>query len=108
MLSELSVPQQALAEYMSALSERAYCAGWMEGLEFALWRAVCRGPFRYGQLELTSEHTQRLIELSERCGGWIVFHDERGQSFLPLAEWERRVSSATGTSEPPQSGQNAL
>jgi hypothetical protein len=71
MLSDLSAPQRELAEFMSALSERAYSAGWMEGLEFALWRAVSHGPFKYGQLELTVEHSHHLVELSKRCGGWI-------------------------------------
>lgn len=31
MLSELTPSQRALAEYMSDLSEDAYCAGWMLG-----------------------------------------------------------------------------
>jgi hypothetical protein len=40
MLADLSPDQRRLADYMSELSESAYCAGWMEGLEFALWEAV--------------------------------------------------------------------
>ena len=97
MLSYLSPPQQELARYMSALSESAYGAGWMEGLEYALWRAVSQGPFKYGQLELTSEHLQRLSELSQRVGGWVYFDQAREESFASLAEWKRLVSSATGS-----------
>jgi hypothetical protein len=37
MLSDLTPDQRALARYMSDLSEEAYCAGWMSGLEYALW-----------------------------------------------------------------------
>jgi hypothetical protein len=36
MLADLSLPQKELAEYMSSLSELAFLAGWMDGLEFAL------------------------------------------------------------------------
>ena len=32
-----------LMVYMSELSEEAYRAGWMDGLEFALWMAVRKG-----------------------------------------------------------------
>jgi len=37
----------------------------MDGFEFALWRGVVEGPFRYGQLELTVEHIDRLQRLSK-------------------------------------------
>ena len=94
MLSDLTSSQKALAEYMSELSERAYSAGWMKGLEFVLWRAVVHGPFKYGRLELTCEHAQHLAALSENCGGWIFFHAEREEVFFPLNEWLRLVASS--------------
>jgi hypothetical protein len=76
-----------LREYMSELSESAYCAGWMKGLEFALWTAVLKGRLKYGQLQITQVHTNKLKELSERCGGWIVWDDESEETFVPLARW---------------------
>ena len=88
MLSDLSSPQRELAEYMSALSERAYGASWMEGLEVALWRAASQGPFTYGRLELTPEHVRHLRELSAACGGWIFLHKDREESFASFAEWQ--------------------
>ena len=91
MLNELSPSQRDLAEYMSSLSESAYHAGWVEGLEQSLWRAIVQGPFKYGQLQLTSEHVQRLVRLSERCGGWIVFHQQQEESFVPLDAWKRSL-----------------
>ena len=42
-----------LMRYMSELSERAYCAGWMEGLEYTLWKAVLEGRLKYGRLQIT-------------------------------------------------------
>ena len=94
MLNELSSSQCELAEYMSSLSEAAYHAGWVEGLEFSLWRAIVQGPFKYGQLQLTNEHVQRLAQLSDRCGGWIVFHEEQEESFVPLDAWKRALECA--------------
>lgn len=54
MLNDLTSAQQRLAQYMSELSERAYSAGWMDGLELALWQALKDGPYKYGQLELVA------------------------------------------------------
>lgn len=92
MLIDLSPPQRELAIYMSSLSERAHSAGWMQGLEFSLWRAVSHGPFKYGRLELGPEQVQRLRELSERCCGWIFFHEQQEESFASLSEWAHLVT----------------
>ena len=75
----------ALADYMSELSEKAYCAGWMMDLEAVLWQSVLEGPFHYGRLELTSAHVDRLHALSEACGGWIIYRDR--MEFVSLSEW---------------------
>jgi hypothetical protein len=69
---------------MSELSEQAYCAGWMQGLEDALWNAVVKGRVKYGRLQITRAHTLKLKELSDRCGGWIVWGDDLGEAFMPL------------------------
>ena len=80
---------QALTDYMVELSEAAYSAGWMEGLEFALWRAVTEGPRRYGRLDITREHISKLRTLSDDCGGWIVFDDNTEETFICLDAWQR-------------------
>ena len=72
---------------MSLLSEAGYHAGWMAGLEFELWRAVIEGPFRYGQLDLTGKHVERLKYLSDACGGCIVFDSAREETFVPIRHW---------------------
>ncbi len=93
MLKDLTPAQRQLAEYMSELSEDAYCAGWMDGLEFALWRAVTEGPREYGFMHLSREQIERLGSLSEKCGGWIVFDDELWETWVPLSEWRRRYDA---------------
>jgi len=77
---------------MSDLSEAAHCAGWMRGLEFALWRAVTEGPRRYGRLDITADHISKLRTLSDACGGWIVFDDETEATLIGLGEWRNLYS----------------
>jgi hypothetical protein len=99
MLSDLTEPQRALAEFMGRLSEEAWHAGWMKGLEYELWRAVVDGPFRIGQLTLNSAHVTRLKQLSDSCGGWIVFDDSTEESFAPVGLWGSMYSAHKATSE---------
>ena len=89
MIEDLTDPQKELAEYMSELSEDAYFAGWMEGLEYALWKAVVEEPFEYGFLQITEQHIDKLRELSTTCGGWIIFDDESAETFVPFEGWKK-------------------
>jgi hypothetical protein len=75
MRSGLTPEQQELVRYMSDLSEQAYCAGWMAGLEYALWEVVIGTRHQYGRLLVTEDHRVQLRRLSEACGGWIVCED---------------------------------
>ncbi len=88
---QLEPTARELADYMSNLSEEAYCAGWMQGLEFELWEAVVSGPRNYGRLQV-SRHIEQLRRLSEAAGGWIVFDDRDEESLLPKEEWEKRFN----------------
>jgi hypothetical protein len=96
MLRDLSSQQRELAEFMSTISERLYSAGWIDGLEFRLWRAALEERAELGQLEITNEEARRLQELSARCGGWIIFDDESEETFVPLREWQVIIGKADG------------
>jgi hypothetical protein len=89
MLSDLTSKQRDLADYMSELSEEAYCAGWMMGLEYALWDAVLRHSNEYGGLTLHDAERSRLRGLAEGCGGWIIFDDATEETWIPMAKWEK-------------------
>jgi hypothetical protein len=88
MLSDLTANQRALAEYMSNLSEEAYCAAWMHGLEFALWQVVLGERREYGRLLVTDEQRMELRALAEAAEGWIVFDEQREETWVPLGAWE--------------------
>jgi len=87
MLRDLHGSQLALAEYMSELSEAAYHAAWIEGLEHSLWRAVIQGPFRLGRLDLNAEHVANLRRLADSSGGWICFDESNEETFVDLQLW---------------------
>ena len=99
MLKDLTPDQLELAQYMSSLSEEAYCAVWMTGLEYALWDAVAGRLHKYGRLRLTSEHIQRLQLLSKKCSGWIVFDDSTEETWVAIQEWIRRYHGHTRKSD---------
>jgi hypothetical protein len=92
MLNDLSAVQRLLAEYMSELSEQAHHAGWMQGLEYALWEAAIGQRNEYGQLRVTDHHQERLHQLSQaaRAGSSMTtsrkrrgFHARTGKLALP-------------------------
>ncbi len=85
----VSMAEWELAELMGDISEDCYCAGWMMGLEHALWAMVLGGPREYGMGEVTEEQVARLKQLSDACGGWIVWSEGDGETFVPLEEWEQ-------------------
>jgi len=81
------LPWEKLAKLMSDLSEEAYCAGWMMGLEYALWERVTEGPGEYGFLTIAQEILDVLKSLSDECGGWVRWDDKKGECFVPMDEW---------------------
>ena len=93
MRKDMTAAQGRLADYMSDLSEEAYCAAWMDGLEFALWEALTGELQEYGRLPITQEHRDKLGELSNACGGWIVYDDRTGETWVSTDEWRTRFSA---------------
>lgn len=93
MLVNLTHSQRALAEYMSSLSERAYDAVWMNGLEHELWTAVSTGPREYGRLFIWACEIAEPSKPSAACAGWIAFDEESEEARIPLSDWERRYGA---------------
>ncbi len=72
-----------LRNLMSDISERHYAAGWLFGLEYALFGAAFAGEgFGDG---LSHEERAGLITLSHRCQGWWAYDDRK--RFVPMGEW---------------------
>lgn len=89
--------QEALYQLMSDISEDCYCAGWMMGLELAIWGALQDGDRTYGMGEMDAEQLEQCRTLANEIDGWIVWVDdddipglpscEWGPRFLPMADW---------------------
>jgi hypothetical protein len=92
-ISLLTPEARELAEYMSQISEDAWCAGWMHGVEVSLWDIVVNGPREYGAIFITTDQVNRIRDLADAAGGWIVFDEEEEETFVPMAEWIRRFDS---------------
>jgi hypothetical protein len=98
MLKDLNGDQLQLEELMSSISEAGYSAGWMEGLEYELWVILNSTKRNYGRHIVTEEQFQQLKYLSDKCGCWIVFDDEKEETALDLESWRKGFSEKMGTS----------
>lgn len=81
-----------LQSAMSDLSERCYCAGWLEGCEDTLW-AFTQEPgvdHAWGMGCVTAADTEELRRLSDKARGWWRW--ENGEVFVPLDEWKARAT----------------
>ena len=88
-LEDLSSDQRDLATFISRISQRSYRALWMQGIEIDVWRALHAADGGGPPLNLSRGEVQRLLDLSGRCGGWIVFDANRGETFVPIQDWLR-------------------
>jgi hypothetical protein len=87
-----------LADCMSDISEKCYCAGWLFDLEYILWHAVISGPTVFGNGYITSEQIELLKILSSACGGWITFdldapRDVSSKKWIPLEYWKAHFNN---------------
>jgi hypothetical protein len=82
-MDEQKITADLLLKLMSWISEERWCAGWLRNLEYILWDAVTGR--REGICSL--EEIDELKYLSEKCGGWIIWHEQsRSEKFLPMQE----------------------
>jgi hypothetical protein len=89
-MSRLTTEQRLLADLMSDISEEEYFAGWAYGLEHELWRALRSDDGRADNLVLSADRRRTLQALSDACGGWIVFDEAEGETWLQLDVWLAR------------------
>ena len=71
---------------MTGLSEEGFCAGWMTGLEYALWQ-IPSGA-HYGMVKISENVATLLRLLAEEAGGWWYWdeHDD-GPKFVDTETW---------------------
>ncbi|MDB5351432.1 MAG: hypothetical protein JWN86_2679 [Planctomycetota bacterium] len=77
------------------ISRRKPTARWLLELEYYLWQAVIGIRDPHNQRLADEGEIVRLKELSQLCGGWIVFGDSTEETWLPLEVWEKRFEEWT-------------
>ena len=93
MINDLNKEQEILANFMSLISERCYRAGWMKGLEYALWNAVLHGERNYGHDSITLKDIENLKLLSSKAKSWIYFNDDFEESAIDLNSWKEKFNT---------------
>jgi hypothetical protein len=93
MLKDLNDDQLQLAELMSRISEEGYSAGWMVGLEYALWEILNGTNREYGVHIIRQEELDQLQTLVNKCGCWIIFDDENEETAVDLEAWKKIFSN---------------
>lgn len=85
----------ALRCLMRDLSEGCWCAGWMNGTEYALWEAAVKGEgFEWGA-GLVSDDDAKALQLLARASGvwwaWKWNGEDSGEVMVPLSKWREAL-----------------
>ena len=78
--------RERLLDFMRDLSERCYCAGWMLGLEAALWDLMLKGGGAYGMSDVAAGEAAKLQRLATDAGWWWMYGGA-GPEFGALDAW---------------------
>lgn len=82
-----------LLELFHRHSEDIWFAGWMNGLDIALWDLVTGASKSWGVDSFSESEISELRDLSCVCQGWWTFKETQGEKFLTLEEWKARISA---------------
>jgi hypothetical protein len=89
-----TVAEDALTRHLGEISEEGYCAGWMNGLEFDIWRICTAGGGYFGGAKIEEQYAADLLNLASLAGSWPVWDKSKGRSYMPLAEWKATYAAA--------------
>jgi len=88
--SDFTEDQRQLYELMSEISEECWCAGWINGNEYAIWEAMQNGCYQFGMRIIDKDLLGKVRELSGRIGGWIIWYDDEDDPQLCPKDWGPR------------------
>jgi hypothetical protein len=89
MTTDRSAAARDLLQLMGDISQRCWNAGWLVGLEFALWNMIVAGtPASYGDGEVSIDQIAELRRLHNACDGWWYWDVEDDEErFVPTEQW---------------------
>ncbi|MER7968085.1 hypothetical protein ABTX35_03560 [Streptomyces sp. NPDC096080] len=89
-MTALTPAQSALVDAMSEVSETAYCAGWLDGTEYEVWRLLHGPPRSWGQAgpELLAPALEAVRVAYRAAGCWILWDEAAdGESPVGIERW---------------------
>lgn len=89
-----------LRNLMEDISERCYCAGWLLGLEYALYGIAFEArPKRFGQDDVTDDEAIELRRLAQASDSWWHWPDgvDDGPVRITLQRAKELYASERGT-----------
>ena len=77
------------------ISTEAYMAGWMSGVEVAMWEIIkgIRTDTNYGAVNIGQKTLEFIQQLHNESGGWVVW-DEKTLRFVAEREWQSLYTSS--------------
>lgn len=75
---------------MSRTSEERWCAGWLINLEYILWNEMFNDSVKHKPSDLLD--LINIALLAKKLGGWIVFDNKKGPTFISFKEWLPRFN----------------
>ncbi len=86
-MSQFDPKQRKLLELMWKVAEEGWSTGWMQDLEFHLWRIMQTGPEKYGALFIDNGLIRELRDLSEETQGWILYDRVEQEVAIGKSAW---------------------
>ncbi|MDA0195468.1 MAG: hypothetical protein O2887_16770 [Bacteroidetes bacterium] len=88
--------KQLLVDFISEISEDYFAAGWLNGIEFDLWRLISTGNLPEYHSVVTLDEDLDIIEglrlLSNITNTWAIWDDTVGDAVpIELGEWKQRI-----------------
>lgn len=94
--------EKALCALMSDISEKCWCAGWLDGTEYILWGmlnmfhnlTLTHDSLHWGQDSVDIVELVKLSHYSHITKKWIVWSD-LGNVAVDIPQWELIYAEAT-------------
>lgn len=79
-----------LEELICEISQRGYCSGWQDNIEFDIWEMIDRKEIedvKYGYSEVKKWELVRLKQIAEKERCWVAWSNDFGVVMVHLSDW---------------------
>jgi len=90
-----------LLTMMEEISERCYCAQWLNGLEYTIWKFVqddCK-TVKWGQSTILRSELNKIRKLANKTGIWWIWIEDKlynlcDNVMVPIDTWKNHYNKA--------------